>query len=72
MSSDLVGKWMIVEGVRVKLLTPASMVLVSTVYTKIHEMDSAVEHRPYEPQTTYKSLSQLYAPRNIAELSSDI
>lgn len=72
MSADLVGKWMIVEGVRVKLLTPSSMVLVSTVYTKIHEIDSEVEHKPYDPQTTYKSLSQVYAPRNIAELSKDI
>ncbi len=35
-SADLVGKTVIVEGVRVKLLTHASMVLVSSVYTKIH------------------------------------
>lgn len=35
-SADLVGKAVIVEGVRVKILTHTSMVLVSTVYTKIH------------------------------------
>ncbi len=35
-SPDLVGKAVIIEGVRVKLLTHASMVLVTTVYTKIH------------------------------------
>lgn len=36
--ADLVGKAVIVEGVRVKLLTQTSMVLVSTVYTKVHEI----------------------------------
>ena len=72
MSADLLGRWMIVEGMRVKLLTPTSMVLVSTVYTKMHEIEAGVEHKNYGPQNIYRSLSQVYAPRTIAELNHDI
>lgn len=61
----MVGKWVIVEGVRVKLLTQTSMVLVSTVYTKIHEVEGEVEQPKYDPNQTYRSLSQVYAPRTI-------
>lgn len=38
LSAELVGKTVIIEGVRVKLLTHSSLVLVSTVYTKIHHV----------------------------------
>lgn len=70
--ADLVGKWVIVEGVRVKLLTQNSMVLVSTVYTKIHEVEGEVEQPRYDPNRNYRCLSQVYAPRSIAELNEDI
>lgn len=60
------------EGVRVKLLTQNSMVLISTVYTKIHEVEGEVEQPKYDPNNHYRCLSQVYAPRSIAELSEDI
>jgi hypothetical protein len=41
-SPQLEGKAVILEGVRVKLLTHSSMVLVSTVYTKLHEIDGEI------------------------------
>ena len=72
MTADMVGRWMIVEGMRVKLLTHSSIVLVSTVYTKMHEIEAGVGHKNYHPQNTYRSLSQVYAPRTIAELNHDI
>jgi hypothetical protein len=38
-SSDLVGKSILLEGVRLKLLTPNSLVLVTTVFTKITALE---------------------------------
>lgn len=64
--SDLLGKPVILEGMRVKLLTNSAMVLVSTVYTKLHEIDGEVENK-YDPKENYKMLSQVYNVRTIKE-----
>jgi len=38
-SSDLIGKFIFLEGVRLKLLTKNSLVLVTTVFTKITALE---------------------------------
>jgi hypothetical protein len=59
----LIGKAVILEGVRVKLLTSSALILVRTVYTKIHQIEGFDDK--YDQKGEYKSISQVYIDRTI-------
>lgn len=59
----MIGKAVILEGVRVKLLTSSALILVSTVYTKIHQIEGIDDK--YDEKRDYKSISQVYIDRTI-------
>ena len=54
-----------------KLLTSSAMVLVSTVYTKLHEIDGELENK-FDPNGAYRLLSQVYNVRTIKESQEDL
>jgi len=66
----LIGKAVILEGVRVKLLTSSALILVSTVYTKIHQIEGLDDK--YDEKGDYRSISQVYIDRTVEQLNKDL
>ena len=62
---NAVGQWVQLDGVRLKLLTSQSIVLTSTVYTRITPLEEGPGQN-YDPNIEYTSLSKVYQERSIA------
>jgi hypothetical protein len=67
-SKELLGKWVVFEGFRVKMLTDNTFVLVSTVFSKLHVQPLKIEIEQYQAEKLYPSYSQVYAERTIAQM----
>jgi hypothetical protein len=67
---DILGKKVFLEGVRLKMLTDSSIVLVSTVYTKFTELEE--QSVSYRPNIKYEDLSDLYTTKSIVQIEEDL
>lgn len=62
---DLVGKWMVFSGFKLKKIGQWKFMLVSSVYSKMAAYEGQVQSMPYLATQRYHNLSSVYEQRNI-------